>query len=163
MKKIRSLPAPASVLAGGEAPAFTDQQSSLRSRLPWALLIAGGTTLVILFLLTGSLVLPIKTLVMNVLSLSATLGFLVLIFQDGRFEGLLHYTSQGALNATQPLLVGAIAFAVLLDATIVRALLVPSLMKMLGPWNWWAPGPLRRLHERIGLRETDAPPALGRE
>jgi RND superfamily putative drug exporter len=159
-----------------------------------------------------------------VLSLSATLGFLVLVFQDGRFEGLLGYVSQAALNLTQPILVGTIAFAlstdyaiflltrikearesglsdtesiavgiqrtgrivtaaalmlavamgafvtskiilikelglgvafaVLLDATIVRALLVPSLMKLLGGWNWWAPGPLRRFHERFGLHET---------
>jgi uncharacterized membrane protein YdfJ with MMPL/SSD domain len=158
--------------------------------------------------------LPIKALIMNVLTLSATFGLLVLIFQDGRLEGLLDFESLGALEATQPILLFVIAFAlstdyaiflftrikeardsglsnteavarglertgrvvtsaallfaiaigafstseivfikllgvgtaiaVLLDATIVRALLVPSLMKLLGDWNWWAPGPLRR-------------------
>jgi len=169
---------------------------------------------------------------MNVLTLSATFGLLVLIFQDGRLEGLLDYTSQGALEATQPILLFAIAFglstdygvfllsrikeardagasdsesvaiglertgrivtaaallfsiavgafatseiifikengigtalAVLIDATIIRALLVPSLMELLGHRNWWAPRPLRRLHERFGLREEgpeSAPPA----
>ena len=156
---------------------------------------------------------------MNVLTLSATFGLLVLIFQDGRLEGLLDYTSQGALETTQPVLLFALAFglstdygvfllsrikeardhgasdsesvaiglertgrivtaaallfaiaigafatseiifikengvgtalAVLIDATIIRALLVPSLMELLGHRNWWAPAPLRRLHERI--------------
>jgi uncharacterized membrane protein YdfJ with MMPL/SSD domain len=158
-----------------------------------------------------------------VLSLSAAFGLLVLVFQDGRLQGLLGYTSQGALDATQPVLLFALAFgvstdygvfllarikearnagasdreavamgvertgrivtaaailfcvavgafatsqivfikelglgtalAVLIDATIVRALLVPSLMELLGRWNWWAPRPLRRLHRRIGLAE----------
>jgi uncharacterized membrane protein YdfJ with MMPL/SSD domain len=168
-------------------------------------------------------VLPIKALVMNVLTLSAVFGILVLIFQDGRFQGVLGYTSQGALETTMPLLLFAVAFglstdygvfllsrikeardagagdsesvaiglertgrivtaaallfavaigafvtseiifikenglgtalAVLIDATIIRALLVPSLMELLGKWNWWAPGPLRRLHARIGIGE----------
>ena len=187
------------------------------------------TTLVILFLMTGSVVLPLKTLVMNLLTLSAAFGLLVLIFQDGRFEGLLDYTSQGALESTQPILLFAIAFglstdygvflltrikeardagapddeavglglertgrivtaaallfciaigafatseiifikevgvgtalAVLIDATIVRALLVPSLMGLLGRWNWWAPRPLARLHARWGISEREAAPA----
>jgi uncharacterized membrane protein YdfJ with MMPL/SSD domain len=175
--------------------------------------------------MTGSVVLPLKQLLMNALGLSAVFGILVLIFQDGRFEGLLDYTSQGALESTQPLLLFAVVFglstdygvfllsrikeardrgasdseavaiglertgrivtaaallfsiaigafvtsqmifikqlglgtalAVLIDATIIRALLVPSLMEMLGKWNWWAPRPLRRLHERIGLSEAE--------
>ncbi len=182
----------------------------------------------VLFLFTGSVILPLKALLMNVLSLSAVFGILVLIFQDGRFEGLLGYTSQGALESTQPLLLFAVAFglstdygvfllsrikeardggasdseavaiglertgrivtaaallfsiaigafvtseiifikelglgtalAVLIDASIVRALLVPSLMELLGKWNWWAPRPLRRLHQRIGLSEAGTPP-----
>jgi uncharacterized membrane protein YdfJ with MMPL/SSD domain len=148
----------------------------------------------------------------------------VLIFQDGRFEGLINYDSQGALDSSQPILLFALIFGlstdygvflltrikeahddgaptseavaiglektgrivtfaallfcvaigafvtsdiiflkeaglgtaigVLIDATIVRALLVPSLMQLLGEWNWWAPRPLRRLHERIGLSES---------
>ena len=182
------------------------------------------STLIVLFLITGSVVLPIKAVVMNALSLSAAFGILVLIFQDGNLQGLLAYTSQGALDATQPILLVAIAFglatdygvfllsrikeardggapdteavaiglertgrivtaaallfavaigafatsklvfikelglgaalAVLIDASMVRALLVPSLMALLGRWNWWAPAPLRRLHDRIGLREA---------
>ena len=224
LKDIRAQPTSLPVLVGGEAAAFADLQSSFRSRLPWALLFVCLTTGVLLFMLTGSVVIPIKTLILNVLSLSATLGFLVLVFQDGRAEGLLDYTSQHALNASQPILIGAIAFAlstdyavflltrikeardhgasneeavaigiertgrivtaaalmlavaigsfvtseivlikqlglgiafaVLLDATIVRALLVPSLMKLLGEWNWWAPAPLRRFHDRFGISES---------
>jgi uncharacterized membrane protein YdfJ with MMPL/SSD domain len=180
---------------------------------------------IILFLMTGSVVLPLQALAMNVLNLSAVFGILVLIFQDGRLETLLGYTSQGAIEQTMPLLIFAVAFglstdygvfllsrikeardagagesesvaigvertgrivtaaallfaiaigafatseivfikqngigtalAVLIDATIIRALLVPSLMAMLGRWNWWAPRPLRRLHARLGLGEVD--------
>jgi RND superfamily putative drug exporter len=221
VKQIRREPHSFGVLVGGEAAAFADQQSSFRSRLPYALAVVCLTTALLLFLMTGSLVLPIKTLVMNLLSLTATLGFLVLVFQHGHLEGLLNYTSQHALNATQPILIGVIAFAlstdyavflltrikeardrgessadavaigiertgrivtaaalmlavaigafvtskiilikelgvgvafaVLLDATVVRALLVPSLMRLLGEWNWWAPNTLRRLYVRFGL------------
>jgi uncharacterized membrane protein YdfJ with MMPL/SSD domain len=224
VRDIRGRATSLNVQVGGEAAAFEDQQASFRSHLPYALLFVCLTTAVVLFLMTGSLVLPIKTLILNVLSLSATLGFLVLVFQDGRFEGLLGYTSQHALNASQPILVGAIAFAlstdyavflltrikeardrgegdreavavgiertgrivtaaalmlavaigafvtskiilikqlglgvafaVLLDATLVRALLVPSLMRLLGPWNWWAPRPLRRFYDRFGITEA---------
>ena len=161
---------------------------------------------------------------MNVLSLSAVFGILVLIFQDGNLQGLLGYTSQGALDATQPIFLAAVAFglatdygvfllsrikeardggasdsdavaiglertgrivtaaallfavaigafatsqlvfikelgvgaalAVLIDASIIRALLVPSLMALLGKWNWWAPAPLRRLHGGSGCART---------
>jgi len=218
---IRSLPAPFPVLVGGETAAFVDLQSSLGSHLAPAFAIVAISTLVVLFAATGSLVLPLKSVVMNGLSLSATFGALVLIFQQGRLEGLLGYTSQGALESSQPVLLFAIAFglstdygvflllrikeghddgldtkesvalglertgriitaaallfcvaigafatssiifvkevgigiaiAVLLDATVVRALLVPALMVLLGSWNWWAPRPLRRLHSRLGL------------
>jgi uncharacterized membrane protein YdfJ with MMPL/SSD domain len=170
-------------------------------------------------------VLPLKALVLNLLTLSAVLGLLVFIFQDGRLESLLRYTSEHALDSTQPILLLVVAFAlstdyavfllarikeardaglpnteavatglertgrivtaaavmlaiaigafstskivlikelgvgialsVLIDASIVRALLVPSLMKLLGEWNWWAPTRLRRLHERFGWSEAD--------
>jgi RND superfamily putative drug exporter len=179
---------------------------------------------VLLFLLTGSVVLPLKSLLMAALTLSATLGLLVFVFQDGRLTGFFSYTSQGALESTQPILLAAIALglstdytvfllsrikeahdaglpnteavalgldrtgrlitsaallfcvavgafstskivfikelgvgmavAVILDATLVRALLVPSLMKLLGDWNWWAPAPLRRLHARFGFSDA---------
>jgi uncharacterized membrane protein YdfJ with MMPL/SSD domain len=222
---IRDLPAgPADVQVTGFTAHFIDTQSSLEDHLPAVLAIVALATFVILFLFTGSVVLPIKALVMNVLSLSAVFGILVLIFQDGRLEGLLGYTSQGAIEQTMPLLLFAVAFglstdygvfllsrikeardggasdseavaiglertgrivtaaailfsiaigafvtselifikenglgtalAVLIDASIIRALLVPSLMELLGKWNWWAPSPLRRLHARIGLSEA---------
>jgi RND superfamily putative drug exporter len=215
------------VLVGGSTAEFIDFQGSLARHLPLALAIVIGSTLVILFLMTGSVVLPIKSLIMNFLNLSAVFGLLVLIFQDGRFEDALAYNSTGALEQTMPILLFAVAFglstdyavfllsrikeardngasesesvaiglertgrivtaaallfavalgafatsqilfvkengvgtalAVLIDASIVRALLVPSLMELLGKWNWWAPRPLRRLHERFGIRETAEP------
>jgi RND superfamily putative drug exporter len=224
VEAVRAVDAPFPVQVGGSTAEFIDQQQALADRLPVAVLILVATTLVILFLMTGSVVLPIKALLMNLLTLSAAFGILVLIFQDGRLEGLLGYTSQGALESSQPILLFAIAFglstdygvflltrikeardgglpndeavavglqrtgrivtaaailfciaigafvssemifikqlglgtalAVLIDATIVRALLVPSLMRLLGEWNWWAPKPLARLHARIGLREA---------
>jgi RND superfamily putative drug exporter len=226
VKQIRALPTPpgTTALVGGATADFVDLQSSLVSHLPIVLAIIVIATLVILFLMTGSVILPIKSLLMNFLNLSAVFGLLVLIFQDGRLEGFLDYTSPGAIEQTMPILLFAVAFglstdyavfllsrikeardngasdsecvaiglertgrivtaaallfavamgafatsqiifikengvgtalAVLIDASIVRALLVPSLMELLGKWNWWAPAPLRRLHERIGISET---------
>jgi RND superfamily putative drug exporter len=215
------------VLVGGATADFVDLQSSLSSHLPVALAIVIAATLLILFLMTGSVILPIKSLIMNFLNLSAVFGLLVLIFQDGRLEGFLDYSSPGAIEQTMPILLFAVAFglstdyavfllsrikeardngasdsecvaiglertgrivtaaallfavamlafatsqiifikengvgtalAVLIDASIVRALLVPSLMALLGKWNWWAPAPLRRLHDRWGISEGDAP------
>ncbi|HEX2266539.1 MAG TPA: efflux RND transporter permease subunit [Solirubrobacterales bacterium] len=229
VETIRELPEPraADVMVGGASADFIDFQGSLADHLPIALAIVVVSTLLILFLMTGSVVLPIKSLIMNFLNLSAVFGLLVLIFQDGRLEGLLDYSSPGALEQTMPILLFATAFglstdyavfllsrikeardggaseseavaiglertgrivtaaallfavavgafatsqiifikengvgtalAVLIDASIIRALLVPSLMELLGRWNWWAPRPLRRLHARIGLREADSP------
>jgi uncharacterized membrane protein YdfJ with MMPL/SSD domain len=223
VREVRGLDRPFEVLSRGQTATLVDLKESLADHLPVALAILMGTTVVVLFLMTGSLVLPVKALLMNLLTMSATFGLLVLIFQDGRLEGLLDYTSQGALEATQPIFLFAVAFglstdygvfllarikeardgglsnddavavglertgrivtaaallfsvavgafatseivfikelgigtalAVLIDATIVRALLVPSLMKLLGDWNWWAPRTLARLHARFGLRE----------
>jgi RND superfamily putative drug exporter len=174
-------------------------------------------------------VLPVKALLMNVLSLTASFGAIVWIFQDGHLSGLLDFTPTGTLEATQPILVLAVVFglsmdyevflmsrirehylrtgdntaavaaglqrtgamittaalllvvvigafslsgitfikligvamaiAIVVDATVVRALLVPASMRLLGRWNWWAPAPLRRLHDRIGFGESD--PAIG--
>lgn len=221
---IRALDAPGEVLVGGTAADHVDQLATIADRIPLALLILGLLTFVTLFLMTGSVVLPVKALLMNLLTVSATFGLLVMIFQWGHLEGLLDFSSVGALNSTQPVLIFALVFglstdyavflltrikeardagasdleavalglqrtgrivtaaaalfaialgafatsevvfikqlgigvaaAVLIDATIVRAFLVPSLMAMLGRRNWWAPRPLRRLHERIGLSET---------
>ncbi|HYC81470.1 MAG TPA: MMPL family transporter [Solirubrobacterales bacterium] len=234
VEEIRDLPTPpgATALVAGGTADFVDFQSSLESHLPIALAIIVVATLVILFLMTGSVVLPIKSLLMNVLNLSAVFGLLVLIFQDGRLEGLLGYSSPGAIEQTMPILMFAVAFglstdyavfllsrikeardggasdsesvaiglertgrivtaaallfavamlafatseiifikengvgtalAVLIDASIVRALLVPALMELLGKWNWWAPKPLRRVYARWGISEAEAAPAPGR-
>jgi RND superfamily putative drug exporter len=225
VEQVRDLGLPgATVQVSGATAEFLDFQDSLARHGPTALAIVIGSTLVILFLMTGSVVLPIKSLIMSFLNLIAVFGLLVLIFQDGRFEGLLNYTSSGALEQTMPILLFAVAFglstdyavfllsrikeardngasesecvaiglertgrivtaaallfavalgafatseiifikengvgtalAVLIDASIVRALLVPSLMELLGKWNWWAPAPLRRLHNRFGISEA---------
>ena len=221
VRRLRDLASPA--LVTGFTAHFIDLQSSLGGHLPLALLIVFAVTFTVLFLMTGSVVLPLKQVLMNFLGLSATFGILVLIFQDGRFESLLGYTSPGGLESTNLMFLFAVVFglstdygvfllarikeardggysdseavavglertgrivtaaallfsvaigafvtsqiifikelglgtaiAVLIDATIIRALLVPALMELLGKWNWWAPGPLRRLHERIGLSE----------
>ncbi|MDQ6876714.1 MAG: MMPL family transporter [Candidatus Dormibacteraeota bacterium] len=227
VKGIRSLQTPLHLEVGGSSAAFIDLQANLAARLPAAITIVITATVLLLFLMTGSLLLPLKAVVMNALTLSAAFGVLVLIFQDGNLTGLLNFTSQGALESTQPVLLFAIVFGlstdygvfllsrikeahdggesnseavaiglgrtgrvvtaaallfcvaigafatsqivfikelgigvaagVILDATIVRALLVPSLMGLLGKWNWWAPSPLRRLHSRIGFSEAVAP------
>ena len=225
--EVRAVPAPdgAEVLVGGRAAELRDLLGSLASTLPWMGLFVVGVTLVLLFLAFGSVVLPVKAVVMNVLSLSASFGALVWIFQDGHLAGPLGFTSTGAIEATQPILMLAMAFglsmdyevfllsrireqwdrtgdntasvalglqktgriitsaalllvvvigafstsgivfikmigvgmviAILVDATLVRALLVPATMRLLGRWNWWAPAPMARWWERHGLRETD--------
>jgi uncharacterized membrane protein YdfJ with MMPL/SSD domain len=227
VKKVRAIHAPFYVGVAGETAMFVDLEHSLAAHLPIVLAIVIGSTLIILFLFTGSVILPLKAVVMNFLSLSAMLGILVYIFQYGHLQSLLGFRSEGALDATQPIFLFAVGFGlatdygvfllsrikeardsgvpdseavavglertgrivtaaallfavalgafatsqivflkelglgaaltVLIDASIVRALLVPSLMELLGSLNWWAPRPLRRLHERIGLREGGRP------
>jgi uncharacterized membrane protein YdfJ with MMPL/SSD domain len=230
VSELRALPGAAQV--SGFSAGFVDLKDSLADHLPLMLAIVISVTLVVLFAFTGSVILPLKQILMNLLGLSAVFGILVFVFQDGRLESLLGYSSQGALDATQPLFLFVVAFglstdygvfllsrikeaydggvpnseavaiglertgrivtaaallfsvaigafvtsemifikelglgtalAVLIDATIVRALLVPSLMELLGEWNWWAPKPLKRLHDRLGLSESEAPqPASG--
>jgi uncharacterized membrane protein YdfJ with MMPL/SSD domain len=211
-------------LVTGATADYLDLQHSLGEHLPFVLALVAGVTIAVLFVMTGSVILPLMQVLMNVIGVSAVFGILVLIFQDGRFESLLGYTSKGGLESTQPLLLFAVVFglstdygvfllsrikealesgvsnseavalglertgrivtaaallfsiaigafvsssfvfikvlglgtaiAVLLDATIVRGLLVPSLMQLLGQWNWWAPTPLRRLYARIRLDEA---------
>lgn len=214
------------VLVGGEAAGFIDQQEAIGSRLGLSVSLLAVFTFLVLWVMTGSVVLPIKALVMNVLTVGATLGVLTLVFQDGRLEGLLGYQANGGIEPTDFLVTATLVFAlstdygvfllgrikeardsglgdreavaagvghtgsvvtaaavllavaigafvtsevlfikqigvgsalgVLIDAFVVRALLVPSLMALLGPWNWWSPRPLRRLHDRVGLREPKA-------
>jgi uncharacterized membrane protein YdfJ with MMPL/SSD domain len=223
VKDIRDLPRPFAVDVGGNAARFADGHAAIAAGLPIALVSLVVTTLVLLWLMTGSVVLPIKALLMSFLTLGVTTGVLVLVFQDGRFESLLGYTSQGGIEEADFLVLAAIAFAistdygvfvlgrikeahdrgvsqpwaittgigatgrlvsaaavllavamgafatsqivflkeigvgavvaVLVDAFVVRALLVPSLMALLGNRNWWSPRVLRRVHARVGLSE----------
>ena len=222
-------PASGDVLVGGQSAATVDLIDSVGSHLPLMGLIVAGVMLVLLFLAFGSLVLPLKAVVMNLFSITASFGVVTWIFADGHLSDLLGFSPQGFLDATNPILMLAILFglsmdyevfllsrireqwdstgdndlavatgvqktgriitsaavllavvigafatsgivfmkmlgigmlvALLVDATIVRALLVPATMKLLGRWNWWAPGPLARWWERHGFREGDVPPA----
>jgi putative drug exporter of the RND superfamily len=224
---IRDLSPPGTsvTLVSGNTAGFIDQKQSLLDHAPLVVGIIALTTLVLLFLLTGSVLLPVKTLVMNSLTLGATLGILVLAFQAGWLDSPLAYTGPAAIEVTSLVFLFAVifglatdyavlvmsrikeqydlgasneeavatgiartgrvitaaalaiaivflafgvssvffvkqiaigmAFGVMIDATIVRALLVPSLMRLLGKWNWWAPRPLRRLQERFGLSEAE--------
>ena len=223
---LRALPPPAGaeVQVSGNTAHFRDFQSSLLRHLPIAVSIIVGATLLILFMMTGSVVLPVKSLIMNLLNLGAVFGILVFVFQDGHFSGLLSFETPGGLDQSTPILIFALAFglstdyavfllsrikeardgglendeavavglertgrivtaaallfaiavgafatseivfikelgvgtalAVLIDATIIRALLVPALMKLLGRRNWWAPAPLRRIHDNWGISES---------
>jgi len=222
---IRGIPAPASeALVGGVAADWADATQSILDRFWWVILWLALTTLVILFLYTGSLLIPVKAFVLNLLSLSAALGVLVWVFQDGRLSWLTgDYTVTGTVDMSTLVLVGVIAFAlsmdyevfmlsriteehaagknttdavafglqrtgriitaaalliaivfasfltsgatnikqlglgvtaaILLDATIVRALLVPAFMRIAGGANWWAPSWLRKVHQRVGLQD----------
>jgi RND superfamily putative drug exporter len=229
--EVRDLDAPFPVAVGGDPAEIVDFRESVASRLPLAIGFMVAATFVLLFLMTGSVVVPIKAIVMNALSLTATLGALVWVFQDGHFAGVLGFDAPGSLDLVMPVVIFVFAFglsmdyevfllarireaweetgdsdravatglqrsgriitsaallmvivfagfaagemvalkqlglglalAVIVDATVVRSLLVPATMKLMGRWNWWAPAPLARLHERIGLREAhlteDAP------
>jgi putative drug exporter of the RND superfamily len=220
---IRSLPAPVPVLVGGPSAQLTDEKSALASRLPLAAALIVLVTLVVLFLFTGSVVVPVKAVIMNLLSLTATFGAMVWIFQEGHGAGVLGFTPTGTIDTTSPIIMFCIAFglsmdyevfllsrikeeydlsgdnersvalglertgriitaaavlvavvflafatsritfiklfgvglavAVLMDATLVRGVLVPSFMRLMGDLNWWAPAPLRRFYQRWGQRE----------
>jgi uncharacterized membrane protein YdfJ with MMPL/SSD domain len=223
---IRHLPTPAgtAALVSGNTAGFIDQKESLVAHAPLVVAIVALTTLILLFLLTGSVLLPLKTLLMNSLTLGATLGVLVLAFEKGWLDAPLDYTGPAAIEVTSLVFLFAVLFGlatdyavlvmarikerydrgdsneeavatgiartgrvitaaalaiavvflafgvssvffvkqiaigmavgVMIDATIVRALLVPSLMRLLGDWNWWAPAPLRRLQVRFGFSEA---------
>ncbi|MGZ5342337.1 MAG: MMPL family transporter, partial [Solirubrobacterales bacterium] len=218
--------APAAV--GGSTAELVDQRASISAHVPIALAIVVASTLVVLFLMTGSLLLPVIATAMNLLTVSVTFGVLVFVFQDGRLEGPLGYQGQGALDSSIPILLFATAFglstdygvflitrvreamidrirtarngggadpddaiaigldasgriitaaalmfavamgafafsqmifvkevavgtalAVLVDATIVRALLFPALLKLAGIWAWWSPPPLAAIGRRF--------------
>jgi RND superfamily putative drug exporter len=227
--ELRDVSGPVDLLVGGGSAALVDSKAAIIDRLPLAAAIVVLATFVLLFLAFGSVVVPIKAIALNILSLTATFGAMVWIFQEGHGAGLLDFTAVGALDTSTPILMFCIAFglsmdyevfllsrikeehdrtgdnthsvaaglertgrlvtaasallaitfiafstsgisfiklfgvglavAVVMDATIVRGLLVPSFMRLAGELNWWAPAPLRRLHRRIGLSETEGPPS----
>jgi uncharacterized membrane protein YdfJ with MMPL/SSD domain len=115
LNDVRSLSAPYPTLVGGQAAAFHDQQSSIAASLPLGLALLVLSTLIILWLMTGSVILPIKALIMNALTVGAALGLLVLVFQDGRLTGPLSYTGQGGIQSTNFLVLAAIAFGLSTD------------------------------------------------
>ncbi|HKB29244.1 MAG TPA: MMPL family transporter, partial [Streptosporangiaceae bacterium] len=224
---VRNVPPPpgARVYVGGVSAELVDELGSLGHTLPWMALMVAVATFVLLFLAFGSVVLPLKAIVMNVLSLSATFGVIVWIFQEGHLSGLLRFTPAGWIDPTMPILMFAIIFglsmdyevfllsrirerydvtgdnraavasglqrtggvitsaallliivigafsasgigfikllgvgmiiALVIDASVVRVLLVPATMRLLGRANWWAPRPLRRVYARYGIREGE--------
>lgn len=216
-------PPPFEGYVGGQAASLSDFVDALVDRAPWAIATVVLATFVLLFLMTGSVVVPVKALLMNIVSLGASLGVLVWVFQDGHLSGLLDFASVGAVEVSIPVLVLAFAFglsmdyevfllarivelheqgrptdeavslglqrsgriitsaallmvivfsgfifaqilavkqtgvalvvAIIIDATLVRMLLVPATMSVLGEWNWWAPRWMRGLHARFGITE----------
>ncbi len=235
--EIRSMRAPFTAKVTGDAATFVDQQNAIGSHLPEAIILLAVLTFVVLWLMTGSVVLPLKAILMNALTVGAALAPLILIYQHGNLTGLLGYTSDGGVEPTDFVVAATVVFAlstdygvfllgrikeareastvsppdereavatglgatgrvvtaaaillavaigafstssisfiqeigvavaagVLLDAFIVRSLLVPSLMALLGRWNWWAPRGLRRLHDRVAPAEARRvrEPAIG--
>ncbi len=230
VKAIRGI-APANgleILVGGETAQLVDTKGSLYDNIPWALAFVFGVTFIVLFLMFGSVVLPLKAVIMNALSIGATFGILVWIFQWGNLSGPLNFEPSGFLISALPMLLFGVVFglsmdyevfllsrvkeeydrtgdntqavakglqhtgriitsaallfivvtgafatadiviikslgvgmaiAIALDATIVRALLVPATMRLMGDYNWWAPRPLKWLWDRIGIQETEGSP-----
>ncbi|MCX4823218.1 MMPL family transporter [Streptomyces sp. NBC_01142] len=225
--ELRDTPAPFETSVTGRAAVLEDSKSAIADRLPLALGIIVVATLLLVFLLTGSVLIPLQAVLLNALSLTAMFGAVVWVFQDGNLSGLLSFTSTGDIETTLPVLMFCIAFglsmdygvfllsrikeeydrtgkhehsvrfglqrtgglitaaavilavvmvgigtsrvtntkmlglgialAVLMDAMVVRSLLVPSVMKLMGASTWWAPGPVRRFHERFGLSEGEIP------
>ncbi|MEU0643840.1 MMPL family transporter [Streptomyces umbrinus] len=223
VKKIRSVPASFETSVTGPAAVLADTQHGTAERLPWALAVIAVTTLILVFLLTGSVLLPLLTVVVNGLSLTAMFGAVVWVFQDGHLSGALGFTPTGDIETALPVLMFCVAFglsmdygvflvsrikeeyeiggdhrdavvlgirrtgglitaaalilavvmvaigtsrvtnikmlglgvglAVLMDAMVVRALLVPAVLRLTGRATWWAPAPLRRLQQRVGLEE----------
>jgi RND superfamily putative drug exporter len=217
----------AETLVTGSAAYLLDSNRATAERLPWAISLVVLATFVLLFLMTGSVLVPLKALIMNVLSLGASFGVLVLVFQEGWLAGPLGVEPADGLQTWVPVIVFVFAFglsmdyevfllsrikelvdsghdndtavaiglqrsgriitsaallliivfagfaagqmagitqlglamavAIAVDATLVRCLLVPATMTLLGDRNWWAPPVLRRLHDRIGMSEQAVP------
>ncbi|MFD5326652.1 MMPL family transporter [Streptomyces sp. NPDC127092] len=222
--ELRAEQAPFPTSVTGAAAVLVDSKDAIGERLPWAAVIIAVVTLVLVFLLTGSVLIPLQAVVLNALSLTAMFGAVVWVFQEGHLSGLLGFTPTGDIETTLPVLMFCVAFglsmdygvfllsrikeeydatgdhegavrhglrrtgglitaaavilavvmvaigtsrvtntkmlglgvalAVLMDAMVVRSLLVPSVMKLTGRLTWWAPGPLRRFHGRFGISES---------
>lgn len=231
VSELRSTEAPFDTKVTGTAAVLVDSKHAIGDRLPWAAAFIAIVTLLLVFLLTGSVLIPIQAVLLNALSLTAMFGAVVWVFQDGHLSGLLGFTSTGSIETTLPVLMFCVAFglsmdygvfllsrikeeydrtgdheeavrhglqrtgglitaaaiilavvmvaigtsrvtntkmlglgialAVLMDAMIVRSLLVPAVMRLTGRATWWAPRPLRRFHERFGLSEGEAEPVGG--
>lgn len=233
VKDLRATPAPFHFLVAGTSAQLVDTRKVVLSRLPWALGLIALATFILLFLMTGSLLVPIKALVLNMLTLTATFGATVWIFQDGHLSNLLHFTPTGSVDVFTPILMFCIAFglsmdyevfllsrikeeydlerdneravsiglqktgrivtaaallltivfigiatsqvalvktfgvglgiAVLVDAFLIRATLVPAFMRLAGRLNWWSPRWLRQWHLRFGIWENEPIALLDRE
>jgi len=231
VRDIRAQSPPFQTSVTGTAAVLVDTKESLGDRTPWAGAIIIAVTLLLVFLLTGSLLIPLQAVLLNALSLTAMFGAMVWVFQEGHLSGPLAFTSSGDIETTLPVLMFCVAFglsmdygvfllsrikeeyertgdheaavefglrrtgglitaaalilavvmvaigtsrvtntkmlglgialAVLMDAMVVRSLLVPAVMKLTGRATWWAPGPLRRLHTRFGLSEGESAPPSG--
>jgi RND superfamily putative drug exporter len=223
--ELRDLHAPFATEVTGTAAVLVDTKHAIAQRLPWAALFIAVVTLLLVFLLTGSVLIPLQAVVLNALSLTAMFGAVVWVFQDGHLSGPLGFTSSGSIETTLPVLMFCVAFglsmdygvfllsrmkeeydrtgdhtaavrhglqrtgglitaaavilavvmvaigtsrvtdtkmlglgialAVLMDAMVVRSLLVPAIMRLTGRATWWAPAPLRRFHRRFGLSEGE--------
>ncbi|WP_329547502.1 MMPL family transporter [Streptomyces sp. NBC_01356] len=223
--ELRATNAPFDTKVTGTAAVLVDSKHAIAEQLPWAAAFIAIVTLFLVFLLTGSVLIPIQAVLLNALSLTAMFGAVVWVFQDGHLSGLLGFTSSGSIETTLPVLMFCVAFglsmdygvfllsrikeeydqtgdhreavrfglqrtgglitaaavilavvmvaigtsrvtntkmlglgialAVLMDAMIVRSLLVPAVMRLTGRATWWAPGPLRRFHDRFGLSEGE--------
>ncbi|MFE9098366.1 MMPL family transporter [Streptomyces sp. NPDC007264] len=223
--ELRAASAPFDTSVTGTAAVLVDSKHAIAVRLPWAALFIAVVTLLLVFLLTGSVLIPVQAVLLNALSLTAMFGAVVWVFQDGHLSGLLGFTSPGSIETTLPVLMFCVAFglsmdygvfllsrikeeydrtgdhrasvrfglqrtgglitaaavilavvmvaigtsrvtntkmlglgialAVLMDAMVVRSLLVPAVMRLTGRATWWAPAPLRAFHRRFGLREEE--------
>ncbi|MGI5443435.1 MMPL family transporter [Streptomyces shenzhenensis] len=224
VRDLRAIPAPFDTAVTGTAAVLVDSKHAIAERLPWAAAFIVIVTLLLVFLLTGSVLIPVQAVVLNALSLTAMFGAVVWVFQEGHLSGPLSFTGTGSIETTLPVLMFCVAFglsmdygvfllsrikeeydrtgdhneavrhglqrtgglitaaavilavvmvaigtsrvtntkmlglgialAVLMDAMVVRSLLVPAIMRLTGRATWWAPAPLRHFHNRFGLKET---------
>jgi putative drug exporter of the RND superfamily len=224
VRRIRALDTPFRASVTGTAAVLVDTKQAISEKLPWAAALIIAVTLLLVFLLTGSVLIPIQAVLLNALSLTAMFGAVVWVFQDGHMSGHLGFTPTGEIETALPVLMFCVAFglsmdygvfllsrikeeydrdgdhraavvfgvrhtgglitaaagilavvmvaigtsrvtnikmlglgialAVLMDAMVIRTLLVPAAMRLTGPATWWAPRPLRVLHDRFGLSEA---------